>query len=467
MEAPPAQDVQPERGLGRVANVRRRLPAPPNIGFRARLRDRIEARELFGLRRRFRRRRFLALLAVLGPGLIAALAGNDAGGITTYSVMGAETGFRLLWLFPLTMITLAVVQEMSARLGVVTGQGLSGLIRDRYGVRWVAFAMLVLFAANMANTVANFAGIAAGLTLFGLPTLLTVPIAAAVIWGLVLFASYRSLERVFLLISVVFLAYIVSALLARPDWGAVAQGLTTPRFDASGGELLLMVAVVGTTIAPFMQFYLQSAVAEKGIDEEELRLEQVDAVGGALLTNVIALFIVIATATTLFAAGASIQTAGDAAEALGPIAGNLSRTLFGLGLFGASALAATIIPISTAFVICEAFGWEAGVGQRFRDAPAFFSIYTFVLFAGALVVLFLSEGSLIGVILASQNLQGLLLPFVLVFMLLLVNNRKLLGRHVNGLRRNVLAIACIGLVIALDLALLGVNLLGLVGIDLG
>jgi NRAMP (natural resistance-associated macrophage protein)-like metal ion transporter len=415
------------------------------------------------LRSRFRRRGALAFLAVMGPGIIAALAGNDAGGITTYSVMGADTGFRLLWIFVLTTLTLAIVQEMAARLGVVTGQGLSDLIRDSFGVRWTAFAMIVLLMANLANTVAEFAGIAAAASIFDIPAVVIVPIAAAAIWALVLFASYRALERVFLVVSLVFIAYIASAVLARPDWTEVTRELLTPSFRPSGGELLLMVAIVGTTIAPFMIFYLQSAVAEKGIDEHELRLEQADAVGGAVATNVIAVFIVVATAATLFVAGIHVTTAKDAATALGPVAGPAATVVFAVGLFGASMLAATIVPISTAFAVTEAFGWESGVGKRFGDARAFYVLYTFVLIVPALFVL-LPDLDPIGIIVASQYLQGLLLPVVLVFMFLLVNDRRLLGRHVNGRWRNVATGTAIALVIVLDLALLGSAVLEAVGI---
>jgi Mn2+/Fe2+ NRAMP family transporter len=285
-------------------------------------------------------------------------------------------------------------------------------------------------------------------------------VVAIAIWALVLFAAYRTVERVFLTVMLVFLAYIASAILAGPDWGAVGSALVTPNLSGlDGATLLLMVGVVGTTITPYMQFYLQSAVAEKGIDEEELGLEQADAVVGSVWTNVIAVFIVVATATTLHAAGSHVESAADAARALGPVAGEMSTVLFAVGLFGASVLAATIVPLSTAFVICEAFGWESGVGHRFRDARPFFGIYTFLLVAGAAVVLIPGLDP-IGLIVSSQNLQGLLLPVVLVFMLLLVNDRTLLGRHVNGRRRNALAVACIGLVVALDIVLLASALLG-------
>src|SRR3954447_2774754 len=413
-------------------------------------------RDVLRLRGRFRGRRGLvAFLAVMGPGLIAGIAGNDAGGITTYSILGARTGLTLLWLFPITIVILAVVQEMAARLGVVTGQGLSDLIRDRFGVRWTAFAMLVLLVANIANTVAEFSGAAAALEIFGISRYIVVPTVGVAIWALVLFASYRAVERVFLATALVFLTYIASAVLVRPDWGAVGRALVTPTLELSPAILLLMVALVGTTITPYMQFYLQSAVAEKEIDEEELRLEQVDAVGGAIWTNVIAVFIVVATATTIHVASGNFSAA-DAARAFGPVAGDLAEALFAVGLFGASVLAATILPISTAYVICEAFGWESGVDKRLRDAPSFFFIYTFVLVLGAVVVL-IPGLDLLPVILASQNLQGLLLPIVLVFMVLLVNDGRLMGRHRNGRAANIVAWTCVGLVVALDLVLLGTS----------
>jgi Mn2+/Fe2+ NRAMP family transporter len=432
-----------------------------------RFRERIATGRAVRLRGRFRGRRgLLAFLAVMGPGLIAGIAGNDAGGITTYSVMGATTGLTLLWIFPITIAILAIVQEMAARLGVVTGQGLSDLIRDRFGVRPTAFAMIVLLVANVANTVAEFSGAAAALEIFGVSRYIVVPIVGVAIWALVIKASYKTVERVFLSVIVVFLAYIVSAILSDPDWGEVGRALVTPSLDLAPAVILLMVAVVGTTITPYMQFYLTSAVAEKGIDEDELRLEQADAIGGSIWTNVIAIFIVVAAASTVGVATGTITTAADAARALEPVAGRLAEALFAVGLFGASVLAATIMPLSTAFVICEAFGWESGVDKRFGDARAFFSIYTFVLVVGALVVL-IPGLDLLPVILASQNLQGLLLPVVLIFMVLLINDRRLMGDRRNGRVANVLAWSAVGVVIALDVVLLGVTALGLVGISVG
>src|SRR3954452_16060933 len=298
-------------------SLQERIPRPQ------RSRAIVRVRGWLRLRSRFRGRRgLIAFLAVMGPGLISGIAGNDAGGVTTYSVLGAETGLRLLWLFPITIVILAIVQEMAGRLGVVTGQGLSDLIRDRFGVRWTAFAMAVLLVANAANTVAEFSGAAAATEIFGVSRYLTVPIVAIAIWALVLFApSYRTVERVFLATAAVFIGYIASAFLSKPDWGAVGHALVTPSFDANPSVVLLMVALVGTTITPYMQFYLQSAVAEKGIGEDELGLERADSIGGAIWTNVVAIFIVVATATTLGVAGVHIATAGDEVVALEPLAG--------------------------------------------------------------------------------------------------------------------------------------------------
>ncbi len=452
---------------GAKGRARRRPRVVP--GIRLGPLPRIRAPHVPRPRAPVRVRRAAPFLAVLGPGLIAGVAGNDAGGITTYSVMGATTGYALLWLFPITAVVLSVVQEMAARLGTVSGQGLSDLIRDRFGVRWTLLAMAVLLLANLANTVAEFAGAAAALGLFGVPTAVTVPLLAGGLWVVVMYASYRRLERLFLLLSLVFITYVFAAVLAHPDWGAVFQGLTHPSFSVPGmgtaQVLLLAVAVVGTTITPYMQFYLQSAVAEKGIGVEHLGYERADAVVGSIWTNAIALCIVLATAAALFGSNIVLNDAADAAVALRPVAGDLSTTMFGVGLFGASMLAAVIMPVSTAFVICEAFGWESGVGKPVREAPAFFGLFTFVLLFGAVVVL-IPGIDLIQVIVSSQYLQGLLLPVVLVFMLVLVNDRRTLGPHANGRTLNILGIASVGLVIILDIALLGSSILSAVGIRL-
>ena len=396
----------------------------------------------------------LAFLGVLGPGLIAGLAGNDAGGILTYSALGAETGLSLLWILPITTLMLIVVLEMAARMGAVSGQGLGDLIRDDFGIRWTLLAMVVLLVANGSNIAAEFAGAAAALEIFDLPRWITVPVVAAGIWALVVFGSYRLVERVFLSVAVVFLAYIVSAFVAGPDWGDVGRALVSPSLSFEPNVLLLMVATVGTTVTPYMFFYLQSSVADKGLGPEELGYERADAVLGAVWTNVIALFIVVVTAVTLFGAGLELTTADQAARALAPIAGNFAEALFAFGLFGASVLAATVMPLTTSYTVCESFGWESGLSRRFSEAPVFMGLYTALIVIGALVVL-VPGIPLTGLIIVSQNLNGILLPIILVFMLRLVNNPRIMGDHVNPWWLNVVAWALTGLVALLTLVLFG------------
>lgn len=410
---------------------------------------------------RVHRTGLLAFLGVLGPGLIAGLAGNDAGGIFTYSKLGAETGFSLLWILPITTVMLIVVLEMAARMGAVSGQGLGDLIRDDFGIRWTLFAMVVLLIANGSNIAAEFAGAAAALEIFDIPRWISVPVVAAGIWALVVFGSYRLVERVFLSVAVVFVAYIVSAFVAGPDWGEVGRSLVTPSISFEPDFLLLMVAAVGTTVTPYMFFYLQSSVADKGLGPEELTYERADAVIGAVWTNAIALFIIVVTAATLFGTGISLSGgAEDAARALAPIAGNFAQALFAFGLFGASVLAATVMPLTTSYTVCESFGWESGISRRFREAPVFMGLYTALIVIGALVVLV--PGMPLGaLIILSQNLNGILLPIILIFMLQLVNNPRIMGRYVNPLWLNVLAWGLTVLIIGLTLVLFGSSLLGL------
>ena len=412
---------------------------------------------------RVHRTGILAFLGVMGPGLIAGLAGNDAGGIATYSSLGAETGFRLLWILPVTTVMLVVVLEMAARMGAITGQGLGDLIRDEFGIRWTLFAMIVLLLANGANIVAEFAGAAAALEIFGISRYVTVPLVAAGIWALVVFAGYRLVERIFLSVAVVFLAYAVSAFVAGPNWGEVGRALVTPSVTFDPNTLLLMVATVGTTVTPYMFFYLQSSVADKGLGPEELSLERADAILGGVWTNVIAMFIVVVTAVTLFPRGIQVQTAEQAALALAPVAGNFAKALFAFGLFGASVLAATVMPLTTSYAVCESFGWESGVSRKFSEAPVFMGLYTALIAIGAVVVL-VPGLPLFGVIILSQNLNGILLPIVLVFMLRLVNKPRLMGEHTNPAWLNVLGWGMTGLITLLTLVLFGSSLLTWLGI---
>ena len=382
------------------------------------------------------RRRIVASLAILGPGMIAASAGNDAGGIATFAAVGAGQGYRLLWiLIPIT-ISLGLVQEMCARMGAVTGKGLADLIRERFGVRWTAFVMLALLIANAGVTVSEFVGIAAATELFGVPRFVSVPLSAIGIWWLVVKSSYQRVERVFLLMSLVFLGYVVSAFLAKPDWSAVAVGLVKPSFSFEYGYLFTFVAVVGTTISPYMQVYVQSSVVEKGVTPENYGRTKLDVWVGTVLAILVVFFIVVSTAATLHKHGLHIESAADAARALEPFAGPYAETLFAIGLFGASMLAAGVLPLATAYSISEALGFEKGVSRSFREAPIFLGVFTFLIAVGAAIAV-IPGLPLIRVLLVTQVINGLLLPIILFAILKLVNDRELMGAHVNGPLYNV------------------------------
>jgi NRAMP (natural resistance-associated macrophage protein)-like metal ion transporter len=376
-------------------------------------------------------RRVMLFLAVLGPGLITASVDNDAGGITTYSVAGATWGYDLLWtLIPIT-VALIVVQEMSARMGVVTGKGLSDLIRENFGVRVTFWMSIALIVANLGNVVAEFAGVAASLQIFGVPVWLSVPAAALAVWLLVLKGTYRSVEKFFLVASVFYVAYPITLFFAKPDWGAIGTALVVPRLHADGAYIAMLIGMVGTTIAPWMQFYLQAAVVEKGIKPEQYGMSRLDVIAGCVVTDVVAFAIVVACAATLHVAGVRVETAGQAAMALEPLAGRYASWLFAFGLFNASFFAAAILPLSTAYYVCEAFGWESGVDRKYGEARQFYWLYTSILVIGAAVVLW-PRLPLVPIMLVSQVLNGMLLPFILVFMLLLINKEKLMGEWRNG-----------------------------------
>jgi NRAMP (natural resistance-associated macrophage protein)-like metal ion transporter len=391
------------------------------------------------VRRTFSARRgLLAYLAVLGPGVIAANAGNDAGGIATYSSVGADHGYRLLWvLIPITL-SLGIVQEMCARMGAVTGKGLSDLIRERFGVRWMALVMLALLIANGGITISEFLGIAAASELFGVPRFVSVPLAAGFVWWLVVKGSYKRVERIFLLMSLVFLAYIVSAFLARPAWGEIARAMVKPTFSFDAAYLFTFVALVGTTISPYMQVFVQSSVVEKGVTAEDYSLTRADVWTGTFFAMMIVFFIMISTATVLNKAGIHIAEAADAARALEPLAGPYAKLLFGVGLFGASMLAAGVLPLSTAYSISEALGYEKGVSRSFREAPIFIGIFTSLIVVGALVAM-MPGLPIIDALLNMQVINGLLLPVLLIAILRLVNDEDLMGERRNGLLYNILA----------------------------
>jgi NRAMP (natural resistance-associated macrophage protein)-like metal ion transporter len=406
-------------------------------------------------------------LSVLGPGLVAANAGNDAGGIATYAQVGASYGYNLLWMMVLITVSLIVVQEMCARMGAITGKGLSELIREEFGPRWTVFAMATLLVANGLTTISEFAGIAAALELVGISRYLSVPISGLLIWWLVARGSYSRVERVFLLMTLAFFAYPISAVLAHPDWGAVARATVIPSFQLDTGYIFLFVATVGTTITPYMQIFVQSSVVDKGITANEYRYERVEVIFGSIFSNVIAFFIIVTTAATLFLHHIPINTAADAAQALAPLAGRYAGILFGVGLLGASMLAAGVLPLATAFSMTEAFGWEKGLSTSPSEAPAFYYLFTSLIVIGALVTL-VPGLPLIQLLLVVQVVNGLLLPALLVFIVLLSSNREVMGVYRNGRWFNVLAWGTVVIIGALAVLLVATTVVGpLVGLNLG
>ena len=377
-----------------------------------------------------RRVGLLAFLAVLGPGVITGFAGNEAGGVTTYSSVGASFGYSMLWLLLIASLGLGVIQEMCSRMGITTGQGLSDLIRSRFGVRWTVVAMLALLVANGSNVVAEFAGIAASVELLGVPRIVSVPLAALVVWTLVVFFSYRVVERTLFVLLLAFIAYPISAVLLQPDWGRVLTGLV-PSAPAGPSALVFALALVGTTITPYLLFYMQASVVDKGLGREAARYARLDVFLGVAMAGIFAFFIIVVTGTVLFPAGIHIESAEEAARALVPLAGQNAGLLFGMGLFGASLLGAVIMPLSTSYAICEAFGWESGISKNFREAPVFMSLFTLLLVIGGLVVL-IPGLSLIPLIIAAQIANGVLLPIILVFVLKLATDRGVMGEAANG-----------------------------------
>ena len=399
--------------------------------------------------------RFFAYLVVLGPGIIAANAGNDAGGIATYSTAGAGYGYTLLWAFIPMTVALVVVQEMCVRMGVVTGQGLADLIREQFGVRWTAFIMLALLVANTGVIISEFVGIAQASELFGVPRYVALPLAAGFIWWLVVKGSQQRVERVFLALSLVFFCYVVSAFLAKPDWSAVGAGFVKPNFVFETGYLFTVMALIGTTITPFMQLYVQSAVVEKHMDEDDLPMARADAVAGTIFACCISAFIVICTAATLNIQGITdIDSAATAAESLAPIAGVYAKYLFALGLFGATMLAMGVLPLATAYSVSEALGFEKGLARSFREAPIFLGIFTALILIGAIVAMIPGIPQ-IKVLLFTACLNGLLLPILLIAIVSLANNEEIMAKHKNGRVFNIFAWLVTLTVSALSLALIG------------
>jgi NRAMP (natural resistance-associated macrophage protein)-like metal ion transporter len=405
-------------------------------------------------------KRLLFLLAVLGPGFITANVDNDAGGIYTYSLASARYGYDLLWtLIPMT-VALVVIQEMCARMGAVTGKGLSDLIREEFGFRITFFMMGGLVLANFTNVMAEFAGVAASLEIFGLTRYISVPAAAVLIWVLVVYGDYKSVEKVFLIASGFYIAYIVSGVLARPNWHVALINLGKPVIRMHLDYVVMTVALIGTTIAPWMQFYLQAAVVEKGVQAKQYAGLRLEVIVGSIFTDVVAFFIMVACAATLYAVGhTNINDAAEAAAALRPLAGEYAAALFAFGLFNASLFAASILPLSTAYSVCEGLGVESGVNKKFREAPWFYWLYTLLVGAGAGIVLW-PKLPLVKVIFFSQVVNGVLLPFVLIFMLLLINRKDLMGEFTNSRTQNIVAWSTVIVVIVLTIVLVVASFMG-------
>lgn len=403
---------------------------------------------------RIGRTRLLVFLAILGPGLITASADNDAGGVATYSVAGGNYGYSMLWVLVLILISLAVTQEMGARMGIVSGQGLAALIRERFRVKVTLFAMATMLVANLGTTISEFAGIAASFQLFGLPRYVAVPLMAIFIWLLVVRGSYKVAERVFLVFSAFYVTYVISGIIAEPDWSEAARGALVPSFEASSGYILLVIALIGTTITPWGQFFIQAYVVDKGISIKHFKYTRTEVLFGALVTVVVAFFIIVACAATIYAVGGEVTSAEEAALALEPLAGRFASGLFAFGLLNASVLAAAILPLATAYAICEAFGFEAGVNRSLREAPVFHGLFTLSIVIGAVVAL-IPGIPLFPIMIITQSINGILLPLILIFVLVIVNDKRIMGDYANSKWNNVIAGLTTAGLIVLSLMLVG------------
>jgi NRAMP (natural resistance-associated macrophage protein)-like metal ion transporter len=407
--------------------------------------------------KRLRRLPFWAYLAVLGPGVIAAAAGNDAGGIATYAQVGATYGYSLLWAMLVITFCLCLVQEMCARMGAVTGKGLSDLIREQFGAGWALFATLVLLVANTGVTISEFVGIAAAAQLFGIPAWLAVPPIAVLLWWLITGGSYRTVEKFFMALSLIFFTYVFAAILAKPDWSEVFSSFFHPTISFEPTALQALVALIGTTITPYMQQFVQSSVVEKGVTPRDYKYTRFDTIFGVIFSDIISVFIIIATAATLHVNGIThIDSAADAAKALEPVAGASATILFALGLFGASMLAAGVLPLATAFTVTESLGFEKGVSLSFSEAPVFMGLFTVLIALGAAVAM-IPGLPLFAVLIAVQILNGILLPIILVFVVRLASNRDIMGKYAIGRLYRVLAWATV-VVITTAVALMLITL---------
>lgn len=397
-------------------------------------------------------RNLLVFMAVLGPGIVTGSVDNDAGGITTYSIAGALYGYNLLWTMIPALIVLIVVQEMNARMGIVSGKGLADLIRENAGVKITFFIFVGLLIADIGNTTTEFAGVAGSMQVFDISKYISVPIAAALVWWLVVRGTYKFSERVFLIFSAFLLVYVVSAIMGKPHWHDIGQAMIKPDIQYTKQYLAIVIGIIGTTIAPWMQFYMQSAVIEKGLTISDYKYTLWDVVIGSIITVVVAFFIIIACASTLHVNGIKIEEAKDAAMALKPIAGDLASITFSFGLFIASIFSATILPVATAFYVCEAFGWEAGIDKKWKETPQFYWLFTIIIILGAAIIL-IPNAPLIVITLWSQVANGLLLPIVLVCMMLIVNNKEVMGSYVNKPWQNIIGWTTITILIGLTITL--------------
>ncbi len=400
--------------------------------------------------------RWIALwgfLVLMGPGIITSNVDNDAGGIATYSLAGAGFGMTMLWTLVPIAFLLIIIQEMGARMAVVSGKGLSDLIRERYGVKCAFYMMIVLILNNLGNTLAEFAGIAAALEIFGVSRYISVPVSILFLLWLVVKGTYGSVEKVFLTACLFYVAYIVAGFLVRPDWSAVAASLASPTVKLESDFLVMLVGLVGTTIAPWMMFYLQASIVDKGLSIHDLKAVRMDVITGSVVVNVVAFFIILACAATLFKAGIKINSAEEAAMALKPLAGDYCTWLFAFGLLNASLFAASILPLSTAYTVCEAFGWESSLDQKFSQAPQFYTLYCFIVLFSGLVIL-APNLPLVPIMFISQVLNGLVLPAVLIFMILLSNDPEVMKEHTNGLFLNIVSWASFVILVVLSILMI-------------
>jgi len=402
--------------------------------------------------------RLIIFLSVMGPGIITASVDNDSGGITTYSLAGSQFGYLMLWTFIPMTIALAVIQEMGVRMGVVSGKGLASLIRERTGVRITFLFLIALLMANFGNTLAEFSGIAVSGEIFGAPRFIALPLAALFVWGLVIKGNYKSVERIFLVASALYVSYIISGYLAHPDWSTAAARSFVPQITFDQAYITMIVGLVGTTIAPWMQFYIQSSIVEKGVAVKHLTYSKIDAISGAAVTNIVAFFIVVACAATIFVTGVPVNNVADISAALLPLAGKYASVLFAFGFLNASLFAASILPLSTAYVVSEGLGLEAGVSKGFREAPVFHGLYLGLIIPAALIIM-IPSAPLLSILYLSQVANGILLPFVLIFMLVIINDKTIMGEYVNSRLFNYIAWATVIIMIGLSIMLVLIGLL--------